>query len=597
MHRVSLLAFWLCAASLIAGAFLLYPRWKKEREEATIGWDVSGYYLYLPASIIYRDLKTVTFLPGIIEKYQPTPGPMQGFQHRSGAFVLKYTCGQALQFLPWFLAAHALAGPLGYPADGFSAPYQAAISWGSLLIAFLGLWVARRNLLNFFSDKATALTLLVLTLGTNYLNYTAIEGAMTHNWLFTAYSLLIFSTIRFYRRPAWAWAAAMGGLVGWMTLTRPTELVAVLIPLFWGLASLRDVRERLSFFKDHFSKILLAAGAGAAFLLLQIAYWKYTTGEWLVYSYENQGFSWRHPHLTDVLFSYRAGWLVYSPVMAFAVVGLFHLRRLQPALFPGILLFLLVNLYLVSAWDIWWYGGSLGMRALVQGYAVWIFPLAAMVQWVLERGWRRIAFATVALVAVYLNLWWTFQAHRDGGYFATEQMTGAYFRKVLGRLHVEPDALKLLDTDEEFKGMERSNTRLVLTKDFESDTLGVTTEAPIAGTKSLILNKAQQFSPEYPISLDRKAGWLRAEVSFRCDTKEWDWWRMTQFMLRFYKGEKIIKDRMIRLQRHVGNTEVKTVWFDTRLPKQDFDRAVVLFWNAEGDKTIRLDDLRIESFE
>ena len=332
---------------LILGFSLYQLKWTKQYEEATIGWDVSGYYLYLPAAFIYHDLKNVAFLDGVIEKYKPTPGHMQGFRHTGGGFVMKYPMGQALQFLPWFLVAHALAEPLGYPADGFSRPYQAAISWGSLLVALLGLWLARRNLLEYFSDRASALALLGLALGTNYLNYTAFDGAMTHNWLFAAYSALIFTTIRFYKQPSFGRAALIGLLLGWMALTRPTEIVAAFIPLFWGVGSISALRKRLVFFQKNASKIALAIFVCGAVGFLQLAYWKYATGEWIVYSYENQGFSWLRPHLVSVLFSYKAGWLTYWPFMVFGVFGLLALRRQQAALFPGVLLFCGVFLYVV----------------------------------------------------------------------------------------------------------------------------------------------------------------------------------------------------------------------------------------------------------
>lgn len=87
---------------------------------------------------------------------------------------MKYPMGQALQFLPWFLTAHWLAEPLGFPADGFSAPYQAAIAWGSLLIAFLGLWYLRRVLLNYFSEGITATVLVSIVFGSNYLAWPAL---------------------------------------------------------------------------------------------------------------------------------------------------------------------------------------------------------------------------------------------------------------------------------------------------------------------------------------------------------------------------------------------------------------------------------------
>lgn len=44
----------------------------------------------------------------------------QAFQH-SFRQLGDGSHGEALQFLPWFAVAHALAEPLGYPADGFFA--------------------------------------------------------------------------------------------------------------------------------------------------------------------------------------------------------------------------------------------------------------------------------------------------------------------------------------------------------------------------------------------------------------------------------------------------------------------------------------------
>jgi Dolichyl-phosphate-mannose-protein mannosyltransferase len=606
---LSRIAFYCAAALIIASAFFYSHKWKQPHTEATIGWDVSGYYLYLPAAIIHRDLRGVGFLDSVITKYRPTPVPMQGYRLPNGNFVMKYAVGQALQFLPWFLAAHALAEPLGYPADGFSRPYQAAIGWGSLLVALLGLWFARRNLLEYFGDRAAAVTLLCLAFGTNYLNYTAFDGAMTHNWLFTAYSLLIFGTIRFYKEPSWKWAAFIGLFAGWAVLTRPTEIIAVLIPLFWGFAGTgaaqakpagfqAAVRERILFFKKHLPQLALAILVGAAVVSLQAFYWKYVSGRWIVYSYEEQGFSWLKPHISDLLFSYRAGWLVWSPVLLFAVIGFVPLYRRHRPLFWPLLLFCTVFTYVAAAWDIWWYGGSLGSRAMVQSYAAWIFPFAAAMEWMFSKKWARYGFPPLAGLLIWFNLWWTHQAHRRDGLFASEQMTKAFFWKVLGRSELDRNWLKLLDTKEEFKGGEPKNMREIFAQNFERDSTGTTTEMPIEGVRSWLLSAQNPYSPAYDLPLrPGQAHWLRAEVTFKSDPKEWDFWRMAQFLVRFYDGDKKIKERMIRLQRHAEHNEVKTVFFDTRLPEKHFTRATVSFWNAESDKQVRLDRLRVETFD
>jgi hypothetical protein len=594
MPRFSLLAFWLGAALILGTAFFFYPKWKQPATEATISWDVSGYYTYLPAVFIYGDLHQLTFLDTIMERYHPASSRYQAFAHPSGAQVLKYSAGQALQFLPWFAVGHALARPLGYPADGFSYPYQVAISWGSLLVALLGLWVARRNLLTYFSDTTTAWVLLALAFATNYLNYTAIDHAMTHNWLFTAYSLLVLATIGFYRRPTYAAAAAIGLLLGWMMLTRPTELVAVLIPLLW---SARGWRERLGFFREQAGRLGLAMLCTIAVGFIQLAYWKFTAGEWLVYSYEDQGFNWLRPHVYYAALSYRAGWLVYTPIMTVAIFGLVALRR-RREVWLAVLTFCLVSFYVLSAWNIWWYGGSLGQRAVVQYYALWIFPLAAAVEWLWQRPWSRVVWLVLLAAFTWHNLWWTRQAHDGDGLFHVEQMTRKFYWKVLGKDRLERDWLKLLDTNEEFRGAERRNVRELFASGFESDTAGVTTDRPIAGARSQFVDGAHPYTPASTIpGVDAGADWLRATITFQCDEKEWEYWRMTQFIVRFAQGEKVVKDRMIRLQRHVDGSEVKTVFFDVKVPKKPFDTVKVYCWNADGPKRVRLDDLKVEAFE
>ncbi len=594
----SLFAFWLCAALLVAASLFYYPKWEKPQTEATISWDVSGYYLYLPGALIYKDLKQLKWWEAIDAKYQPGPGMGQAFQHPSGNWVMKYPMGQALQFLPWFAAAHVLARPLGYPTDGFSKPYQAAISWGSLFIALLGLWFLRKVLKEYFSDNIVAAVLICLVFGSNYLEYASITGAMTHNWLFTLNTLLIFSTIQFYRRPTFGWAAVIGLLLGWATITRPTEIVSAIIPLFWGINSWQSLKDRFVFFAKNFSKISLSGICAGAMIFLQLAYWKYAAGEWIVYSYQDQTFTWFPPHIEDVLWSARAGWLVYSPMMLFAVLGIFMLRKRLPKIFPTVFFYCMIALYITSAWDIWWYGGSLGQRAMVQAYPFWAFGLGAFGVWVAGAAWRQWLFVPLAGLCIYFNFWWSHQAHR-GGLFVGEQMTRAYMLKVLGRFEKERDWLKLLDTREEFKGKERQTIREIFSQNFDADTSGIaTSEAPISGTKSLILNKEKQFSPEFDLPIKSgETGWVRASCSFRCEPRESETWRMAQFVLRFRLGGKIVKDRMIRLQRHVDGTETKAIFFDTRIPDKPFDRVSVLFWNAGSDKTLRVDDLRAEVFE
>ncbi|MEM9847780.1 MAG: glycosyltransferase family 39 protein, partial [Bacteroidota bacterium] len=427
----------------VVGVFY-YPKWEKGGTEATLSWDVSGYYFYLPAFLIYEDAKQLAFAPELLKKYRPTPDLQQAYRHESGNMVMKYSSGQALVFSPFFAIAHLIAEQQPqYPADGFSFPYQLAIGLGSLLICFIGLFFLAKILNYYFDDRIAALTLLVIVLTTNYLEYGAISGAMTHNTLFTIYTLLIWTTIQFYKRPSFGKALGIGVCVGLAALTRPTEIIAALVPILWGIPS---IAARLRFFQQHWSKLLLAAVVTLAIGSIQLVYWKYATGDFIVYSYEEQGFSWLRPHLKDGFFSTRAGWLTYTPMMTFALIGFYFLYRKSRSLFWGTFVFSLLFIYITFAWDIWWYGGSLGQRAMVQAYPVLAIPLAAFLAWVWEQKIWKYAFLTLAALFLYYNFWLIHQAHL-GGLLRPGEMTKPYFWGIVGRFEVGEEKQKLLDTN------------------------------------------------------------------------------------------------------------------------------------------------------
>ena len=151
------------------------------------------------------------------------------------------------------------------------------------------------------------------------------------------------------------------------------------------------------------------------------------SGDWLIYSYEDQGFSWLRPHLYEGLFSYKSGWLTYSPLMVFSLIGFYALYRYKPSIFAACLIFSLLFIYITFAWDEWTYGGALGQRAMVQAYAVLAFPLAAFFRALM--GFKTVLqIILCALLALFvtMNLWFTRQAHQ-GGMLHAGFMNKAYY--------------------------------------------------------------------------------------------------------------------------------------------------------------------------
>ena len=591
MNRISKRTLLACYLLVVAIAFFYYPKWKQSGSEATISWDASGYYMYLPAIFIYKDIKHCHFKDYVLDTYHPTPNFQLAYIYPpTGNYVMKYSSGQAILMSPFFFAAHAIAKfSHRYPADGFSYPYQIALGIGMLLYTFIGLWFLRKILLEYYADSTVAISLIAIVCGSNYINYCAIDHMLTHNTLFTLYCLLIYCTIQFYKSPKSLWALLIGSLVGLCTLIRPTDIVSVIIPLLWGISDFKTLKERINFVLSRFKYFVIAAIAAACFISVQIMYWKWTSGKWLYYSYPDEGFSWLHPHILSYPFSYRSGWLLYSPMLIFAFVGIYSLVKRKTNV-VAVLSFMLIDIYIVSAWDPWWYGG----RAMVQSYPILLFSIAALIDDVNRTKVLKWLFYTLFGLFTYLNIWWVHNSHR--GHVQVYDITKAYYWAVVGRWNINDNITKLLDQPDYCRGT-HEHCQTIYTNDFESDSSENTIIEGITG-KSIFLDKDHQSTKTYFLTTSNLTHkWVSASADFRISQKEYETKRMTQFLVKFYNHDEVVKEGCLRVYRLLTDGETKNISIDMKVPDLPFQKIGVTFINAEGDKRILIDNLKIISFD
>lgn len=604
-NKKSLLAYFF-SCTFIFSLVILYPSWNNKGGGATLNWDVMGYYTYLPAGIIYQDLAQLNFRKDIQKKYHPTGLDMAAYPTANGNQIMKYPMGMALAYSPWFLIAHTTATFSSYPADGYSVPYQFFLEFGCLIYVFLGLWYFRKILIRYFDDDVSAITLILIALGTNYLNYSAFDMAMPHNFLFTLYAFLTWHTIKWYEKPNFKNSIIIGVCIGWAALARPTEIISILIPILWGLHNFESVRERFFLWKKHFGKLFLTGSVIAVIGLLQIIYWKNFSGNYLEYSYQDQGFSWNFVHMKDCFFSYRKGWLMYTPLMAFSIIGFYFLWKKNNVItllqkhFWAVFIFFLLNTYIIFSWDIWWYGGGFGQRAMIPSYVLLGLPLAAFLAFIKKHFLAKIGCGIILLGCFALNLFQTWQAHKPYGGFETENMTKAYYWKIFGKTKFDPEWKILLDTDEEYLGKIK-NSKTLYSNDFEqvTDSISFNSKHTTSDSTALYLSQEVQFSPVFsiPYSDDKNTDWVRASADFYCESKEWNYWRMNQFIISLEENEVVKKHKMIRVHRLLGEKDWRRIWIDIKIPKgEKFNNIKVKFWNAGGSKEIWIDDLKVESF-
>jgi hypothetical protein len=595
---LSRIAYFVSVVLMCYASFFFYPRWQKGGSEATIAWDVSGYYWYLPSIFIYKDLKHQSFKDSILHKYGPTNTDFQqAMKLDNGNYVMKYASGMAVMYLPFFAVAHMVARPLGYPADGFSAPYQFAIQLGGFLVSILGLWYLRKLLLYYYTDMVVAVALLILVTGTNYINYAAIDNGMSHCWLFTVYVFLLLNTRYFYETFKVTYAVRIGLLVGLAALARPTDALSCIIPLLWGMESisLPSIRQRILLLLSEIRPFSVAVICAVLVVSIQLVYWKYVSGHWLVYSYNDQKLRFRSPYILDYTFSFKSGWLIYTPMMILAFIGIIPFVKYGKNK-VAILAFFLLNYYVICCWDIWWYGG----RAMIQSYPVLFFPIASLINLALNRKVWLWILLPVVLLFVYFNTWITWQYHK-GDLYDTDNMTQSYFLRVAGRWSAPKRTLELRDKTELFEGRPK-DLQLVYENGFERDTGKFFTTEAISGGKSLILDKERQVSPNFNFAwMPGNARWLRVQATFRCKHMEWDIWKETQFIVRLLDKNKqgqdaIVKENMIRVYRFLEGGDTKDIALDVKLPQQRFDSVNVWFANSESDKEITIDNLKAWRF-
>lgn len=420
-----------------------------ERTRSTLdGSDSWGYYVHLPALLLYHDTgdysKTIAAWQAVypnkpdprLDAYGIRPTPL-------GKPAVKYPIGVAVLESPFFIAAHLYClATAAFPADGFSTPYAWAAALSSLFFAVFGLFFLYKNLAFYFSERTSLAVTATVGLATNLFFFSSYTLGMAHPVAFFLIAYFLFVTKHWHENPNRRDALWLGLTLGLIALVRTQDAIIGLVPLLWGVRSWRDLPQRVRFFWKHKSSLAFAGLAFVLALLPQAAYWKFVSGQWWFYGYRGETFDWLRPHVLKGLFSFENGWLIYTPVMVFSLWGLLRLRRFMPDLFVPILVFLPLYWYVIYAWWCWMYINGFGSRPMVDTYALLAFPLAA---WI-ESQKRKWAVGLLLCFFVWLNIFQAWQAYR--GIYWSERGNWAFYKEVFGKTETSARALAAYESGE-----------------------------------------------------------------------------------------------------------------------------------------------------
>jgi hypothetical protein len=586
-----------------------------------ICYDVFGYYMYLPLQFKYHDLKVLDFsiITNILDTYHGSETFYQALKWENGNWVMRYPIGLAVLYSPFYFIADFIAPHTTYPADGFSRPYQLSILYGSLLYALIGLYFVKKVLIIFFNDKTAALTLLCIGVGTNYFFHVSVhgQGTMSHNFVFVLYAIIIFLTIKWHESFKLKYIIFLGLATGTIALCRPTEIISVLIPLLYGITNKKTLLEKIKLLYKYKMQLIVFSILVIGIGFIQFGYWHYVSGEFIINPYAagnpGEGLELLQPHILEVLFSFRKGWFIYTPLMVFTVLGFWQMYKNNKTLFTPVFIYFILNLYIISCWSCWWYGACFGVRSLVPSYAALCLPLGYFINYIFSSKLKPLYIGFI-IFCIALNLFQSWQM--SVGIMDSTNMSRAYYFSTF--LQTDPptaEQTKLLLKGKFNDGIEIFTKEDSLThslsyaklENFESlgnkvDPHCLSDAIKHSGKFSLITNEGNPFT----ISIE--------PMDKELTKKSYCWVKSTVWLYSKYPSDSINGGLIIEL-KHKGrtfkykgcsltaNNFKPNVWNkiefylltpDDLRSKEDLVRTY--FWN-NGKHTIYVDDLIMEAYE
>jgi len=371
--------------------------------------DGLSYYVYLPAVLLDHD---VTMVRTAARSFggDPTNIAAVDWTRTSSGTQLPldpHGVGEAVLMSPFFAVGHLLAVLTKEPRDGFSWPYQAAAVAAGLMYVLLGLALTASVLRRWFTRRTVIVTTVAITFGAAVFQYATYDATYSHGYSFFLVALAMRLTLSVWDRPRFSSAAALGATLGLVGLVRPTNLVLVLFCALVGVERLGDIPERARSLLRRFDLVAIGGGVFILMLMPELAYLYRITGTAFANPYQatpGVHLDLLRPHLLGVLFSVRKGLFFWTPLLILAVAGLPLLRRTARPLFVPAVAYLIVVTWIVASWSQWFYGGSFGMRALIDAMPVFALGLAALYEsarGALARRGLNIAIALTTLLAVH----------------------------------------------------------------------------------------------------------------------------------------------------------------------------------------------------
>jgi len=338
----------------------------------SVSSDGLGYYAYLPATVIYHDF-TYKFYDNPINKINSFHKPL--LNNYKGKILDKYFCGTSLCLLPFFTLGVVISSIVGTDMNGYTDVFLMLVSLAAIFYFVLSVHLLGKIGASFdISEKVCFFTSLILFFGTHLYHYTIHEPSMSHVYSFFAVTLFFYLFNKLIHEVCVQNIIFLCLSMGLISLIRPPNIIVVLFTPFF----FKSGRDFLSFlrkiFIDHFFSFMLGILAFCCFVSLQLIFYYLEVGEFFVFSYEEETFNFLKPEILKVLFSYKKGLFLYTPLIfaCLIIILISKLNLMKKAVF-GFTFF--VFLYVTSSWQCWWYGGGYSNRPFIDILPIFLIVL------------------------------------------------------------------------------------------------------------------------------------------------------------------------------------------------------------------------------
>lgn len=480
-------------AVLVAGLLALSGVFENEAMYGKIHADAQGYYGYLVAVFLEQSFDWEEVIHSYADVYFDGSAADFTVESEFGR-INKYYVGTAVLMLPFFLISCLAACMLGYPVDGYSTPFHYGAMVAALFYAGIGIYYLATFLEERGINRPHALFTTVLCLfATPLFHYSISEPAMSHAYSFGLFGLFLFLVNRWHAQQQSKMLLASAVVFALVVLVRPANGLLVLsVPFVTG--GFAPLKESLLQDKKTVRTLAFAAIAVVSILSIQAIMYMLQVGKPIVWSYQGEGFNFADPEVINFLFSYKKGLFVYTPFAFLGLAGIVLLAVKRPKEGLWLLAFLSVAVYVLSCWWNWYYGSSLGMRAMIEYMPFFAIGIAYLMNetGIIVRG----IVVILCLFFGYVNLVQSYQYQKfilhwvgmdEDRYWQIFLKTDRKYDGIFYREEVKPEVIS----------EDQIISKVVFESDFEEGMTwgeqGINNERASSGLRSTRVNKSNPY--------------------------------------------------------------------------------------------------------